>query len=293
MNPDHALLKVVVDELSSGCIDLSRIREVEEKMPFGLSYSSIYHSLDANSICSFSGKTVLEIGGSLPQTWVRDYLQAKRWSAVEAPVYEELVPGGNQRSKWASVDDPDFYQYHLTDIETFALRHLGEIQANEKDDDLRYDAVYSVAAFEHIHGLGSMLKLLANICNPGCVLYSYFTPIWSAPRGYHCDTRMNLPDYWHLCHSSMQAFDYFIDHGLDAAESEKEVYNIYKNPHINRLFPNEYLQIIHSSPWRIRAIDEINKKSVHDLGPVVAKNILRLSPMMTHVVDGYRLILDL
>ncbi|MET0114571.1 MULTISPECIES: hypothetical protein [Limnospira] len=66
----------------------SNIAECQAK--FNLSYHVSFAHICQN-IVGFEGKDVLEVGGSLPEEFVFNYLGVKSWSAIETPDYEKSL----------------------------------------------------------------------------------------------------------------------------------------------------------------------------------------------------------
>jgi hypothetical protein len=121
---------------------------------FGLTYHVSYAQC-CEQMVGFEGKHVLEVGGSLPQEFVSDYLRARAWTALEAPAYEaELQTAGGSVHTGSDIKNPavgaitergygpmrpDHYRLLWANIEDLPESYYGH-----------YDLIFSIAAFEHV-----------------------------------------------------------------------------------------------------------------------------------------------
>lgn len=289
-------LRAVQEAVRTGKFDNALVSLVESYRPYGLNFSSIYHSIHADQSIGLNGRNVLELGGALPSSWVFDFLGASSWTAVESEIYEQLIPGGNQYLQISAqeIERPS-YSYCSKGIQSFVAQICGTEQAKDHQLPLRFDRVYSVAAFEHIENLSAALDACSQICQPGALFYSYFTPIWCAPYGHHLGKYEvpELPPYWHLANTPQSAFRYFLKTGHDSSLSQSYVNSIFRNPHINRLTTYDYDLILASSPWEVLLKRPINRKSLSDLDADTSDAIKFLNPSLSYLCDGYWLVLRL
>ena len=130
-------------------------------------------------------------------------------------------------------------------------------------DDASFDAVFSVALFEHILELPKALREVHRVLRPGGRCYAAFGPIWSGCRGHHvnaaadgqeirhADPRKNvLPDFCHLL-LSPEEMRAAIAARFTPALGEAVVESVYRTSYLNRLFFSEYERAIRESPLRV------------------------------------------
>ena len=72
-------------------------------------------------------------------------------------------------------------RYKLTDQ---ILLSYGDIRSLPLLDQ-QFDAIFTCAAFEHIHELNVALAEMHRLLRPGGLVYSYFGPLWSCGIGHH------------------------------------------------------------------------------------------------------------
>ncbi|MBD2492725.1 methyltransferase domain-containing protein [Nostoc sp. FACHB-280] len=253
----------------------SNISECQEK--FNLSYH-VNFALWCEELVGFANKDVLEVGGSLPQEFVFDYLHAKSWTAVESPEYEDALKGVSNISQASilrhlsneekldftenkNIND-DKYKFYAANIEELPPEYYNQ-----------YDLVFSIAAFEHIHKFSTALEKMFLSLKPGGQLFSVFSPIWSAHDGHHLPTITDskgrsfdfqnspIPPWGHLlmrppelCHHLYQF--------TDKEAVDLMMYHVYNSGHINRFFTEDYLEFINQSSFTIKRFDPIGLCSI-------------------------------
>jgi len=230
---------------------------------FGLSYHVSYAFNCAQSV-SFTGKHVLEVGGSLPPEFVFDVLGARTWTAIETPDYEKsLAAAGGITHKGtllhtdtAVVPTDGFgtpfgksYNFFLADIEDLPACH------REK-----YDLVFSIATFEHVQKLPVALDRMYQALRPGGKLFSIFAPIWSAFDGHHLPEMVDasnkpvdrsiVPPWGHLLARPPEMYRHLCTR-TDPETAGTIVYYIYHAPFINRLFTEDYLAYIANTSFKV------------------------------------------
>lgn len=289
-------LKLVEKAVRAGNHDDSMVSHIERSRPYGLNFSSLYHSIHADQSIGLRGHNILELGGALPAQWVFEHIGASTWTAIENEVYEQLIPGGNQYPHtFESRMDKSLYSYHAKGIQDYIDQSNAKFTLADKKTEKLFDRVYSVAAFEHIDNLAAALDACSQICQSGALLYSYFTPVWCAPFGHHLGAikdKFPLP-YWHLLNTPQSAFRKFLMSGSSVIESQAYVNDIYKNPHINRLTTYDYDIIFKLSPWKVLRKQPINYVSIGDMAPEFSGPIKAIYPNLSYLCDGYWLILRL
>ena len=114
----------------------------------------------------------------------------------------------------------------------------------------KYDRVFSIACFEHIHNLRKALVNITDLMASDALLYSYFAPIFS--HFGECDhgtiDRNLIPDeQWkgiHLLSPKMQR-QRLIQLGISDPELIKDILSgLHFDRHINRITMDEYLKRI-------------------------------------------------
>jgi SAM-dependent methyltransferase len=132
--------------------------------------------------------------------------------------------------------------------------------------DGSFDAVFSVATFEHIQGLPKAIAEMYRVLVPGGIVYASFGPIWSSGKGHHVNAQAGseearhsqpeknpLPDFSHLLlrPDDMRAA---LASRVVPDLIEPIVHSVYKDPAINRLCYHDYLGIFRNSPFEIGSL---------------------------------------
>ncbi len=131
----------------------------------------------------------------------------------------------------------------------------GDVRKTDYRDET-FDFIYSLAAFEHVFDLSEALSEMYRILKPGGLLYTKFGPIWSSAGGHHLwvtyeknvytYANANMPPYCHLLLTPEQLMEFCKkNHSPDV--SEKLVDYIYNSEDQNRLFYEDYLNIVNES----------------------------------------------
>lgn len=238
------------------------------KAAYGLQEYHVNHTMGVDRLIGFRGKTVLEVGGCLPSDFVFDVLKAGSWHGMEDLHYwasiaeSETIADSNYLGRAGSrIAEPVSVRYpggpsHIGRYATL----VGRIQDLGPSFNDYYDLVYSMAAFEHIHGLDAALISMYRALRPGGVLVSVFAPIWSGPGGHHLppvagpDGRpINLSELGLSRHAHLLLGPEEMRAALPSLPEETIkiiVDYIYVSDHINRLFYEDYIRIIERTPFR-------------------------------------------
>tara|TARA_B100000674_G_scaffold432202_1_gene389834 strand:+ start:766 stop:1794 length:1029 start_codon:yes stop_codon:yes gene_type:complete len=112
------------------------------------------------------GKTLLEIGGSLPNDVLFEHLDVKSYINIESPDYIEAESGSAYSAKHG---DHERRQTIFCNAE----------EIDKKITPESIDNIFSVACFEHIYDLPAALQACHACSKKGGTLYSYFAPIYS------------------------------------------------------------------------------------------------------------------
>jgi glycosyltransferase involved in cell wall biosynthesis/SAM-dependent methyltransferase len=250
----------------------SNISECQAK--FNLSYHVPFAHW-CQQLVGFEGKDVLEVGGSLPKEFVLDYLNVKSWSALEAPdfeVYLDRVASAAEGSKLGKVDYSafGFTERELSNYNFFA----GYIEELPPAYYQKYDLIFSIAAFEHIHKFPLALEKMFLALKPGGQLFSIFTPIWSAHDGHHLPpiTEPNqgktfnfqnspIPPWGHLLMRPPELCRYLYQH-TDKETADAITHYVYNSPHINRFFTEDYVEFINQSSFIVKRLEPIGLSKI-------------------------------
>ena len=133
-------------------------------------------------------------------------------------------------------------------------------------DDASFDAVFSVATFEHILELPRALAEMHRVLRPGGFVFSKYGPIWSGCRGHHLRVQVGdrefrhfraetnpLPDFVHLL-LDREELAAALAAELEPRYVEAIVAWVFDDPGINRLFHHEYLRAFAESPFTLRSL---------------------------------------
>ncbi|MHC4885059.1 MAG: class I SAM-dependent methyltransferase [Planctomycetota bacterium] len=234
------------------------------KAELGLTYHVPYAVEGCNRV-GIEGKDVLEIGGRLPKSFVFEGLKARSWTAIEAPDYMPNLGsdsataqiGGEEGGIDISVA-PDDFSLDPGDYNFF--HYAAEDMPSSLD--ARFDVIFSIACFEHVHDLGRALEAMYRVLKPGGKLFSMFSPIWSSPRGHHIPEMTDekgrvftfnqcpIPDWGHLLMRPPELYAHLCGH-TDKNTAAKMVYYTYHAPVINRYFTEDYFRFFQDSPFEV------------------------------------------
>jgi len=245
----------------------------ELKNFFKIEKYHINYALQAQNKIGLKEKKVLEVGGSLPKGFVKDYLCSEQWICIEQMEWWKKYTKKNIYGK----SQKKIAEMNLINITSY--ENLSDYQIIEgKIEDLPeclyncFDVIFSIAAFEHLTNfplaLYNMLKALVK----GGILFSMFAPIWSAHNGHHLPTIIDksgreidfghspIPPWGHLLMRPPVLYKYLLDY-TDTVTASNIVNKVYHSSHINRLFVEDYLDYIDNSDFnklRIELFDEID-----------------------------------
>jgi hypothetical protein len=236
---------------------------------FDLSYH-VNYALDADQVVGLRGKDVLEVGGSLPDGFVRDVLGARRWIGIEEQTYwSEITASGGLHGTPPTAAIPRRIADALAvDFEQGYGVFSGRIEELPAALHGRFDIVFSIAAFEHIHKLATTLDGIHLALKPGGRLFTIFAPIWSSARGHHLPRVRDqqgkvfefnsspIPLWGHLLMRPEEMFRFLLDH-TDRATAAEMVYYVYHSSHINRLFTEDYVAYCHASSLKVERCEAV------------------------------------
>ena len=247
----------------------SNISECQAK--FNLTYHVPFASL-CQQLVGFECKNVLEVGGILPKEFVLDYLNVKSWSALEAPDFEVYLDRVASAVEGSNLGKVDYSAFGFTDRELGDYNFFaGYIEELPPAYYQKYDLIFSIAAFEHIHKFPLALEKMFLALKPGGQLFSIFTPIWSAHDGHHLPpiTEPNqgktfnfqnspIPPWGHLLMRPPELCRYLYQH-TDKETADTIAYYVYNSPHINRFFTEDYVELINQSSFIVKRLEPIGQ----------------------------------
>ncbi|MEH2295226.1 methyltransferase domain-containing protein [Nostoc sp.] len=255
---------------------------------FNLSYHVNFAHI-CQELVGLENKDVLEVGGSLPPNFVFDYLGVKSWTGIETPDYEKslqetggITHTGTIIKDIKNISDYKFnkkpqnrYNFYLENIEDLPEEYYN-----------KYDLIFSIATFEHIHKLPLALDKMFLALKPGGKLFSMFSPIWSAYDGHHLPNLVDqqgrkfhfgdspITPWGHLLMSPPEMYSHLCQF-TDIETANVMVYYIYHSPHINRLFTEDYLAYINQSFF---TTDKINLVFIHPIELEIKSKLEQLYP---------------
>ncbi len=155
----------------------------------------------------------------------------------------------------------------------FSAAHVSQSDARWLPfPDETFTSIFSVAAFEHVQNFDDALLELHRVLKDGGVLYAEFGPIWSCSVGHHVFAQIDGEEARHW-KPGLNPVPHFGHLFMTAEEMEMTLHNkvsprlleailewIYKQDDINRLFYEDYIRILNSSPFEIISIQSIRER---------------------------------
>lgn len=184
-----------------------------------------------------ANKDVLEVGGTLPKEFIEP-LGCKSWTCID-------------------------YWYNKPYKEAnYEILHgdISNIELNENS----FDTIISTNCFEHLEDFEKSLKNMYRFLKPGGYLSALFGPIWSSDKGHHIwihheDGRTYtfndgiIPPFGHLIYSESELKD-LLKQRYDEKLVDKIIFQTFKAKEINRLFYEDYINILNSSDFIIEEL---------------------------------------
>ena len=233
--------------------------------------------------CDLRGKSLLEIGGSLPNDLLFEYLGVESYINIESPDYIEAESGSAYSAKHGDHERRQTIFCNAEEIDTKVTP--GSI-----------DNIFSVACFEHIYDLPSALEACHTCSKKGGTLFSFFAPIYSRiDEGDHgvIPQHKKFPEKpigLHLLSSEDQRKK-LINAGItDPKEIQDFLGRVNFNRVPNRLLYEDYERICTESPYFVLELDRqdaynISKTLPRQFAEVRSSNT-QIQNMMTH---GFRI----
>lgn len=238
--------------------------------------------------CNLLGKSLLEIGGSLPNDLLFDHLGIDSYVNIESPDYIEAESGSAYSTKHG---DHERRQTIFCNAE----------EIDKKVNPGSIDTIFSVACFEHIYDLPAALEACHACSKRGGTLFSFFAPIYSRiNEGDHGvipkhEKFIEKPIGFHLLTPEDQRKK-LINAGITAPEEIQDFLgrvNFDRVP--NRLLYEDYERICTESPYWVL---ELNRQETYNISKIfpqqfaeVRESNLRINNMMAlgfriHLVKG-------
>jgi SAM-dependent methyltransferase len=128
----------------------------------------------------------------------------------------------------------------------------------------QFDAVFSIATFEHILRFPTALDCMYRALRPGGRLYTKFAPIWSSHDGHHLPPVMDkagrrfdfgqspIPPWGHLLLRPPQLYQHLLQF-TDPETAGAMVFFTYQSSALNRLFAEDYVDYVRTSRFKVDA----------------------------------------
>ena len=215
-----------------------------------------YHSLNYqyrelilfHARTDLKGKSMLEIGGSLPNDLLFDHLGVDSYINIESTDYIEAESGSAYSSKHG-------------DHEKRKTIFCNAEEIHKKVDPGSVDSIFSVACFEHIYDLPSALEACHTCSKEGGSLFSFFAPIYSRiDEGDHGvipqhEKFAEKPIGLHLLSTEDQRKKLISAGITDPKEIQDFLGQVNFDRVPNRLLYEAYERICTESPYRVLELD--------------------------------------
>ena len=205
------------------------------------------HIKDCDTRQMFDNKKVLEVGGITPPD-VAQKLGVQSWTCVDP--YKSSAQKNN-----------DFYKTYKEYISDFT-----------KDEG--FDLIFSTNCFEHIMNLEESLNHMYGLLASGGSLSALMGPIYSCYKGHHTSisspkygwinfNNLKLDNWGHLIYSEEELYEK-LSQNYDEETCKRIVNQIVRGNSTNRLFFDDYLDIINRSKFRIREFRDWHESKYPD-----------------------------
>ncbi|HVB17463.1 MAG TPA: methyltransferase domain-containing protein [Stellaceae bacterium] len=265
----------------------------------------------------FAGARVLEIGGhDLPAEVKFEVLGARSWFCVDLVdhgTFRFIDKSEDGKIQYKVAVDGGYQTYdplHTADeIGTVALdavrpdilgKRSGFLVGNAADIPEwfaeQFDAVISIAAFEHLSMFALIIKKLHDALDKNGNLQAYFGPIWSSYCGHHAwiSEDLNFNDlgpigWWdHLLLSQPELYEKLRDADVEAEIASFVVDAIYCSPTINKLFFEDYEKYMELSPFPGFSLESYGNRRIP---PEIAGRLAAMYPRYRRF-DAYGIVLN-
>lgn len=205
------------------------------------------HIKDCDTRQMFHNKKVLEVGGVTPPD-VAQKLGTISWFCVDPCRASDSINTEN-------------YKHYKKCIADFT-------------EDEGFDLIFSTNCFEHITNLEVSLKRMYELLKPGGCLSALMGPIYSCHKGHHTSiptekyglinfNNLKLDKWGHLIYSEPELYEK-LSVNYDEETTQRLVNQIVRGATTNKLFFDDYIDIINRSPFRIRELRDWHESQYPD-----------------------------
>lgn len=248
-----------------------------------------YHETFIKNVSSridFEGKRVLEIGcgdGSALKTIAKNF----------CPDY--IIGIDNGLDDWWATAPSKGDNWEVAE---------GNAEKLEFPDNY-FDAVLSLATFEHITDVGQALKEIKRVLKPFGKFYTEFSPIWTSIIGHHYNFWIDkenaqlIPPWGHLWMSEDEMKEHLlVKLGFENAQAVCDT--IYHHPIINRLTRSQHYELIMHSGLLVKELREhiclsraaqFGEKS-SEMTPEILKRLIGLYEPYELATSGFSFFLE-
>ena len=240
-----------------------------------------------HAMVNVRGKSLLEIGGSLPNEMLFDLFGVESYVNTESPDYIEADNDNKYTDKHGKHDRRTTIYLNAEDI--------GQQLAAES-----IDLIFSVACFEHIYDLEAALSACFSIQKRGGFLYSFFSPIYSYLTDGHHDvipTHSAFPETpWglHLLNQSDQRKFLQNKNIVDPKEIQKFLGAVNFDRIPNRFYYEDYSRMLTESPYYVSRLDDVAPNyNISKKYSTESKKVRQSNPLVKNLhSQGFRVILQ-
>ena len=233
--------------------------------------------------CDLQGKSLLEIGGSLPNDLLFEYLKVDSYTNIESPDYIEAESGNTYSTKHGDHEGRETILCNAEEI-------------NEYVNAESIDTIFSVACFEHIYDLPAALKACHECSKKGGTLFSFFAPIYShIEEGDHGvipphEKLTEKPVGLHLLSPKDQRKKLISAGITDPKEIQDFLGQVNFNRVPNRLLYEDYERICTESPYCVLELDRIEAYNMFKIYPQQITEARRSNGLINNIMThGFRL----
>lgn len=230
---------------------------------FEMSYQ-IYQILRFAFKYGLRDTSMIEIGGSMPNTLLFDILNVRSYVSTKSPDYVQEVQG------W-SCSDPHGVHPRRKNLGVNAEDLSQYLPANT------YDRAFSVACFEHILDLENALRSIYFILEKSGILYSIFAPIFSnIHEGHHgcvptVTSKGQFTLGFHLLDNNEQLIAIqSVNPSAQLSDVIADLDFVNHSRKLNRLLFEDYVKLIRLSDFHVLSFE-----SIDDWNDGIEKNMLK------------------
>lgn len=197
--------------------------------------------INANERLNFNGKVILEIGCGNGEL-------VKKVASRYSPRHIVGIDPGLE--SWWGIRPSKKDNWEIANGDAMKLDY----------PDNYFDAIFSIATFEHIADVSLALKEIKRVLKPFGRFYTEFSPIWTSIIGHHYffweEEKADLiPPWGHLWMSRDEMYNYLLPK-TGETEAEKACFQIYNSDIINRFTRSDYYKVFIDSGLWIRELSE-------------------------------------